>query len=88
VRWPLSEQNLREEEKIPNEEFVNVFESSNFDAESEADVIHGLLEANDIDSMIVRQNVPELPTGVVEVRVLESRADEARELIESSRTED
>lgn len=78
---------MPEEKKIPNQKFVNVFESSSFDAESEADVIHGLLQANEIDSMIVRQNVQELPAGVVEVRVLESRADEARELIESSRTD-
>ncbi|MEZ5366855.1 MAG: DUF2007 domain-containing protein [Bryobacterales bacterium] len=72
-------------EKIRDEEFVNVFESSNFDAESEAEVVHGLLTSSGIDAMIVRQNVTELPTGVVEVRVLESKAEEARSLIESSK---
>lgn len=75
------------EEKIRDEEFVNVFESSNFDAESEADVVYGLLTSSGIDAVIVRQNVPELPTGVVEIRVLESKADEARMLIDASNIE-
>jgi hypothetical protein len=70
--------------KIRDEEFVTVFASSNFDAESEADVIYGLLTSSGIDAVIVRQNVPELPTGGVEVRVLESQAEEARMLIASS----
>lgn len=73
------------EKKIRDEEFVNVFASSNFDAESEAEVVHGLLTSSGIDAMIVRQNVQELPAGVVEVRVLESKAEEARSLIESSK---
>jgi len=72
------------EEKIRDEEFVTVFESSNFDAESEADVIYGLLTSSGIDAVIVRQNVQELPAGVVEVRVLESKAAEARALIDAS----
>ena len=72
------------EEKIRDEEFVNVFASSNFDAESEADVIYGLLTSSGIDAVIVRQNVQEVPTGLVEVRVLESKAAEARMLIDSS----
>ena len=72
------------DEKIRDEEFVNVFASSNFDAESEADVIYGLLTSSGIDAVIVRQNVQELPAGLVEVRVLESKASEARMLIDAS----
>ena len=75
------------ETPIRDQAFVNVFASSNFDAESEAEVILGLLQSYGIDAMIVRQNVQELPTGVVEVRVLESKAAEAKALIDSSRTD-
>jgi hypothetical protein len=76
---------VSDQQKIPNEEFVTIFASSNFDAESEADVIHGLLESSGIDSMIVRQNVQELPAGVVEVRVLSSKEQDARDIIAASR---
>jgi hypothetical protein len=69
---------------IRDEQFVSIFASSNFDAESEADVVHGLLQSSGIESMIVRQNVQELPAGVVEVRVLSSRVDDARRVIEAS----
>lgn len=66
------------------DELVVVFRSRNHDAESEAEAIHGLLESAGMKSLIVRENVPELPTGPVEVRVLESDEKEARELIESA----
>ena len=72
------------ENHIRDEEFVTVFASSNFDAESEADIVYGLLTSSGIEAVIVRQNVPELPTGVVEVRVLESRAADAQALIATS----
>lgn len=75
------------ENPIRDEELVTVFASSNFDAESEADIVYGLLQSSGIEAVIVRQNVPELPTGQVEVRVLESQAEEARMLIESSAAE-
>ena len=75
------------EQEHPQDKFVNVFTSSNFDAESEADVVHGLLQSAGIASMIVRQNVPELPTGVIEVRVLASQAEDARNMIAASRTD-
>jgi hypothetical protein len=65
----------------PKGEFVTVFSSSAHDAESEADTIHSLLESAGLQSVIVRENVQELPTGGVEVRVLPDEADEARELI-------
>ncbi|MBI1356036.1 MAG: hypothetical protein GC160_16975 [Acidobacteria bacterium] len=77
----MSEQ---EEQHNPSEELVNVFSSSSFDAESEADVVHALLQSAGFDSMIVRQNAPELPTGVVEVRVFASQAQDALAFIESS----
>lgn len=66
------------------DEFVTVFSSNAHDAESEADTIHSLLESAGLQSVIVRENVQELPTGGVEVRVLADEADEARELIEEA----
>jgi hypothetical protein len=68
----------------PKGEFVTVFSSSAHDAESEADTIHSLLESAGLQSVIVRENVQELPTGGVEVRVLADEADEAKELIEEA----
>ena len=76
------------EQEHPTDEFVNVFTSSNLGAETEAELVHGLLESAGLDSVIVRQNVPELPTGVVEVRVLASQAADARALIESSTSDE
>jgi hypothetical protein len=43
-----------------------------------------LLESAELGSVIVRENVPELPTGGVEVRVLPQEAEEARHLIEEA----
>ncbi len=63
------------------DELVTVFRSRNHSAEVEAESIHGLLQSAELKSLIVRENVPELPTGWVEVRVLSSEADEARQLI-------
>jgi hypothetical protein len=68
----------------PKGEFVTVFASNAHDAESEADTIHSLLESAGLQSVIVRENVQELPTGGVEVRVLPQEAAEARELIEQA----
>ncbi len=68
----------------PTGEFVTVFTSNAHDAESEADTIHSLLESAGLQSVIVRENVQELPTGGVEVRVLADEADEAKELIEEA----
>lgn len=69
----------------PQDEFITVFSSAAFAAESEADTVHALLESADLNSMIVRENVPELPTGGIEVRVLASDADAARKLIEAAK---
>ena len=68
----------------PEGKFVTVFSSNAHDAESEADTIHSLLESAGLQSVIVRENVQELPTGGVEVRVLPSEADEAKALIEEA----
>ncbi len=72
-------------EEHPKGKFVTVFASKAFDAESEADLVQGLLDSADIRSVIVRENVPELPTGGVEVRVLPQEADAARRIIEEAR---
>jgi hypothetical protein len=66
------------------DDFVTVFRSRSRSAEVEAEAIHGLLQSADLKSLIVRENVPELPTGWVEVKVLASEAEEAKQLIESA----
>jgi hypothetical protein len=66
------------------DEFVTVFRSCSHSAESEAESIQGLLQSAELKSLIVRENVPELPTGWVEVKVLASEAEEAKQLIESA----
>ncbi len=71
-------------EEHPTGKFVTVFSSKAVDAELEADTIHSLLESAELRSVIVRENVPELPTGGVEVRVLPQEAEEARRLIEAA----
>lgn len=71
-------------EQYPLDEMVTVFSSSNYDAESEAEAVKGLLDSAEIESVIVRDNVPELPTGKVEVRVLERDSVEALQLIEDA----
>jgi Putative prokaryotic signal transducing protein len=66
------------------DELVTVFRSRSRSAEVEAESIYGLLQSADMKSLIVRENVPELPTGWVEVKVLASDAEEARQLIQSA----
>jgi hypothetical protein len=66
------------------DELVTVFRSRSHSAEVEAESIHGLLQSADLKSLIVRENVPELPTGYVEVKVLASEAEEAKQLIQSA----
>lgn len=63
------------------DELVTVFRSNSHSAEMEADAIHGLLQSASLKSLIVRENVPELPTGWVEVKVLSSEEEEAKQLI-------
>ena len=67
--------------------FVTVFSSREVHAEIEAETIHGLLQSAGLRSMIVRENVQELPIGNVSVRVTASDEPEARTLIaEAQRT--
>ena len=66
------------------DELVTVFRSRSHTAAVEAESIHGLLQSADLKSLIVRENVRELPTGWVEVKVLASDAEEAKQLIQSA----
>jgi hypothetical protein len=71
----------------PNEELVKVFDT---DQESEAMVVQGLLESQGIESLITSLDAPQdvLPgVGGVIVQVREEQAQEARDLIESYRTD-
>ena len=67
------------------DEFVTVFASRNHDAEIEAETVHGLLESSGIESIIVRENVLELPVGRVSVKVFSSHKEEAERLIEAAK---
>ena len=60
---------------------VTVFSSRRHDAETEASVIHGLLESAGIDAIIVRENVQELPAGKIWVKVVASAKEEAEQVI-------
>lgn len=71
-------------EEYSKDEFVTVFSSREHNAEVEAETIHGLLESAGLRSMIVRENVTELPVGQVSVRVLSSEEEEARNLIQQA----
>ncbi len=62
-----------------------MFEGDGISAESEAQAIHALLESSGIESLLVRENVPEIPVGLVEIKVVESLAARAREVIEAGR---
>jgi metal-sulfur cluster biosynthetic enzyme len=64
-----------------DETLTIVFEGAGTSAEMEAQAVHGLLESNGIESMLVRENVTELPVGKVEVRVVASEARHAQEVI-------
>lgn len=71
----------------PEDQLITVFASHNFDAESEAETVQSLLRSADLESLIVRENVVELPTGNVEVRVLADVAEEARRVIDEAARE-
>jgi hypothetical protein len=73
---------MKERRGDKDETLMNVFAAAGISAEMEAQSIHALLEASGIESMVVRENVPELPVGKVEVRVVASDAERARQVIE------
>ena len=64
------------------EAMITVFEGNGISAEAEAQSIRALLESSGIESLLVRENVPELPVGNVEVRVMASDAERAQEIIQ------
>lgn len=69
-------------------ELVTVLDTSD---EAEALVVQGLLESNEIESVLVNRDAPQdvLPgVGGVELRVRPSEADEARDIIESFRSDE
>lgn len=66
------------------DEFVTVFASRSHDAEIEAEAVHGLLESSGIESLIVRENVLEMPVGRVSVKVFSSYQGEAEGLIQAA----
>jgi hypothetical protein len=72
-------------EDYSEDEFVEIFASRGISTQIEAEAIHGLLQSAGLKSLIVRENVPEIPTGRVAVRVLASDAEEARALIRDAR---
>ena len=70
--------------EFSDDRFVTVFSSRRHNAEVEAETVRGLLESAGLQSLIVRENVVELPVGKVWVRVLASDAEEAKELIRNA----
>jgi hypothetical protein len=72
-------------EEFSQDEFITVFTSRKHDAEQEAESIRGLLESAGLESLIVRENVQELPVGRVAIKVLSSNADDAKNLIAEAR---
>jgi hypothetical protein len=64
-------------------DMVPLYDSMTIDAEPEAEVIRGLLEANGIPATIV-SGYPVVPVGFM-VQVPRKRLDEARRLIEEAR---
>ena len=71
-------------EEFSRDRFVTVFSSRRHNAEVEAGAVHALLESAALRSLIVRENVREIPVGKVSVRVLASDAEEAKELIRNA----
>jgi hypothetical protein len=68
-------------EEYSQEEFVTIFTSRQHNAETEAESIRGLLESAGLESLIVRENVQELPVGKISVKVLASNVEDAKQLI-------
>ena len=60
-------------------DMVTLYDSTTVDAEMEADVIHGLLEANGIPSMVIR--APQYPPLGFEIKVPASMLEEAERVI-------
>ena len=79
---PERDEELQDEGLInPSHELdmVPVYDSQTIDSDVEAEVIRGVLEANDIPAIVVRTPYPPLGFGV---QVPLARLDEARRLLE------
>jgi hypothetical protein len=65
----------------PSHDFdmVTIYDSTTVDAEMEADVIHGLLEANGIPSILVR--APQYPPLGFEIKVPRAMVADAERII-------
>lgn len=68
----------------PNEKLVKVFDG---EQETEAWVVHGLLETAGIESIVRSRDAQQevFPVGGVMVLVREEQADEARQIIQENR---
>lgn len=65
----------------PADGLVTVFSSRSHLATIEAEIIQGLLESAGIACWLARENVIQQPVGNVLVKVLESRAEDARAVL-------
>ena len=73
---------MRDKRPDQDETFMNVFQAAGLSAEMQAQSIHALLQSSGIASVLVRENVTELPVGQVEVRVAASEVEQARQIIQ------
>ena len=64
-----------------DEELVTVFSSRTHLANVEAEIINSLLESAGIRCWIARENVVQQPVGNVMIKVLESQAAEAKDVM-------
>jgi hypothetical protein len=62
-------------------DMVTLFSSASHDAEMEANAIHGVLEANEIPSIVVRAS--QLPSLEFQVQVPRARMEEAERALRS-----
>jgi len=64
-------------------DLVALFSSSNYDAEMEANAIHGVMEASGIPSIIV--GAPQIPVFEFQVQVPRARLEEAERVLAEAR---
>lgn len=70
--------------EFSDDRLETVFSSRQHNAEVEAGTVRALLNSAGVRSLIVRENIPELPIGKVSIRVLASDAKDAKELIHNA----
>ena len=71
-------------EPTPDESMVPVFSSSNHDAESEAMIVKGILDANDVPAMVVGPHT--LPNLEFQVQVPEHMLGAAQKMLDDARS--